>query len=187
LSVKADVEALLQIRGYKPVFEKGSEPFAHAGQCASVSVRGGKAGCLARLSPAIERELGIAEPVYVFELNLSCLGEAEKPVYVPASPFPAVFRDISMLVPDDATAEGVSAEIRSVASELFASGKVPNGFLESVTLFDLYGGEGIPKGRISVAFSLCYRASDRTLNDGEVDGIHNALRDVLTQKKYHLR
>ncbi|MDR1048845.1 MAG: phenylalanine--tRNA ligase subunit beta [Synergistaceae bacterium] len=187
LSVKADVEALLRVGGRSPVFERGSEPFAHAGQCASVLVRGEKTGCLARLSPAIERELGIAEAVYVFELNLSSLGEAEKPVYAPAAPFPAVFRDISMLVPGDAAAEGISAEIRAIASELFASGKIPDGFLESVTLFDLYGGKGIPEGRVSMAFSLCYRASARTLNDEEVDGIHNSLRDALTRKGYPMR
>jgi len=187
LSVKADVEALLETSGYKPVIERGNEPFGHAGQTASIRVRGEKVGCLARLSPFIERELELSEPVYVFEVNLSALGEAGKPEYVPAYPFPAAFRDISMLAPSEVSHDDVKAEIRTLASERFAAQLVPNGFLDSVKLFDVYGGKGIPEGSRSVAFTLCYRASDRTLNDEEVDKIHNSIRDALTQKGYNMR
>jgi len=102
-----------------------------------------------------------------------------KPKYVPSSPFPAVFRDISMLAPSNASHDDITAEIRALASE--------NGFLDSVKLFDVYSGKGIPEGRRSMAFSLCYRASDRTLNDEEVDKIHNSVRDALSQKGYNMR
>jgi phenylalanyl-tRNA synthetase beta chain len=176
--VKADVEALLQAAGRKAVFERGSEPFGHAGQTASIKLRGEKVGYLARLSPSIEREMEFTQPVYVFEVNLSALGESKKPEYVPASPFPAVFRDISMLAPIEASHDDVTAEIRALAA---------NGFLDSVKLFDVYSGKGIPEGRRSMAFSLCYRAFDRTLNDEEVDKIHNSVRDALTQKGYNMR
>ena len=194
LSVKADVEALLQVAGYKAVMERGNEPFGHAGQTASIKLCGKKIGYLAKLSPSLERDLGStsAEPIYVFEVNLSALGEAApvgsmKPMYIPASPFPAVFRDISMLAPREASHDDIIAEISVLASERFASGIVPNGFLDSVKLFDVYSGKGIPAERRSVAFSLSYRALDRTLNDEEVDRIHNSIRDALTQKGYNMR
>jgi phenylalanyl-tRNA synthetase beta chain len=180
LSVKADVLALLEIRGHKAAFVQGVEPFGHAGQTASIP----GIGYLARLSPSIERELGFVGPVYVFELNLAVLKSAEKPVYKPASPFPASFRDISLLVPNDRAQDEVLAEMRaSVDSDKKSSA----GILESVKLFDIYSGKGIPKGYRSMAFSLCYRASDRTLNDEEVDKIHNAVRDALSKKGYNIR
>ncbi|MDR1978163.1 MAG: phenylalanine--tRNA ligase subunit beta [Synergistaceae bacterium] len=178
LSVKADVLALLEIRGRGAAFTRGSEPFGHAGQTALIP----GIGYLARLSPAIERELGFAEPVYVFELTLTVLENAEKPVYTPASSFPASFRDISMLVSNDRTQDEVLAEIRASVDER-SSAKI----LESVKLFDIYSGKGIPEGYRGMAFSLCYRAFDRTLNDEEVDKIHNSVRDALSKKGYNMR
>ena len=200
LSVKADVLALLETSGRKAAFVQGAEPFGHAGQTASIP-----GGYLARLSPSIERELGFVGPIYVFELNLAVGESAKKTAYTPASPFPASFRDISMLVPNERTQEEVLAEIRASAS----SGKAEkiNGIkeikkineinetnkkysaeiLESVKLFDIYSGKGIPKGYHSMAFSLCYRAFDRTLNDEEVDKIHNSVRDALSKKGYNMR
>jgi phenylalanyl-tRNA synthetase beta chain len=181
-SVKADVLALLETRGRKASFVKGSEPFGHAGQTASIPGM----GYLARLSPAIERELDFAGPVYVFELSLAALESAEKPVYTPGSPFPASFRDISMLVANDKTQDEVLAEIRASAGA--GEGRKSSGeILESVKLFDIYSGKGIPEGYRSMAFSLCYRAFDRTLNDEEVDKIHNSVRDALSKKGYNMR
>jgi phenylalanyl-tRNA synthetase beta chain len=210
LSVKADIAALLRTRGAEADFVRGEEPFGHKGQTADILLRGRggsegpespagtnglrppeleclKIGYLARLSPAIERELGFTEPVYVFELSLSALETPEKPVYVPASPFPAIFRDISMLVPNETAHGDVLAEIQALVSGQFAPGSVAGGFLESVKLFDLYDGRGIPAGYRSMAFSLTYRASGRTLNDEEVDKIHNAVRNALTQRGYNMR
>ncbi len=176
-SARGDVATLLQARGIEAVFVRGSEPFGHAGQTAAIQVSGEKIGCLARLKPALERELGFSEPVYVFELRLARLEEITKPEYRPLSSFPATFRDISMLVPNDRTQDEVLSEIRAAAGSL----------LESVKLFDLYSGRGIPDGCRSMAFSLCYRASDRTLNDEEVDGIHNSVRDTLSKTGYNMR
>jgi phenylalanyl-tRNA synthetase beta chain len=178
LSVKADVLALLQIRGREAVFVQDTEPFGHAGQTARIP----GIGYLARLSPAIARELGFAEPIYVFELSLLPLETVGKNAYAPASPFPASFRDISMLVPNDRAQSEVVAEIQASVNEL-SSAKI----LESVKLFDIYSGREIPPGCRSMAFSLCYRAFDRTLNDEEVDKIHNSVRDALSKKGYNMR
>ena len=182
MSVKADVAALLQSRGCSPTFVRGGETFAHAGQTAHVLVKGEKIGYLARLSPALERRLEVPGPVYIFELNISGLETAEKPVYTPASPFPASFRDISMLVPNERTQDEVLKEIRAAADKFS-----PDKLLESVRLFDLYSGKGIPDGCRSMAFSLCYRSYDRTLNDEEIDKIHNSIRDTLARTGYNMR
>ncbi|MDR2527682.1 MAG: phenylalanine--tRNA ligase subunit beta [Synergistaceae bacterium] len=180
LSVKADVEALLQTRGCAVVFVQGREPFGHSGQTADVRIRGKKIGYLARLSPAVQREMDFSEPVYVFELDLSALEKAEKPVYTPASSYPATFRDISMLAPDRRTKDEAAADIHAAAGP-------SGGILENVTLFDVYDGKGVPEGYRSMAFSLRYRVRDRTLSDEEVDKIHNTIRHALTQKGYNMR
>ncbi len=186
LSVKADVLALLRTQGYSPIFARGAEPFGHGGQTAHIRLSGDegeKIGVLARLSPAITRELGITEPVYVFELRTVLLENAKKPFYRPSSSFPATFRDISMLVSNDKTQDEVSAEISAAASRTSSAPSL----LESVKLFDLYSGKGIPEGFRSMAFSLTYRAFDRTLNDEEIDKVHNSVRDALTKTGYNMR
>ncbi|GHV33014.1 phenylalanine--tRNA ligase beta subunit [Synergistales bacterium] len=187
LSVKGDVEAFLASRGQAADFVSGTQPFGHTGQTADIVVSFGeekkKLGFLARLSPAIEREMDFTEPVYVFEIFLAPLETPKKPVYSPASQFPAAFRDISMLAPLSRTNDEVIADIRAAVNK--SSGA--KSLLESVRLFDVYSGKGIPEGLRSLAFAVTYRAKEKTLQDEDVDGIHNAARDTLTQKGYSMR
>ncbi|NLL36269.1 MAG: phenylalanine--tRNA ligase subunit beta [Fretibacterium sp.] len=189
LSVKADVCALLETRGRFARFVPGSEPFGHAGQTAQIQTQTQKnsaggapqaVGFLARLKPSLEQDLDVGSAVYVFELRLEGLEESLRPVLRPASPFPASFRDISLLAPRERLQEEVASDIRAAAG---ADGKL----LESVTLFDVYEGKNIPEGSRSLAFSLAYRAPDRTLQDAEVEKIHLQVRDTLTEKGYNIR
>lgn len=174
--LKADVEAVILARGYVPTFRAGSEPFMHSGQTAQVLVDGECIGFMGRLKPAIEQELDVSG-VYVFELDASVLAKSRKPVYTPSGQFPASFRDISLLVSIDRTNDEVIADIRAASGEL----------LDGLRLFDIYEGKGIPEGFRSLAYTLSYRAAERTLRDEEVDGAHNALREALTRKGYTIR
>ncbi|MDR1741730.1 MAG: phenylalanine--tRNA ligase subunit beta [Synergistaceae bacterium] len=199
LSVKSDLEAVVLSRGITPVFERSSEPFGHAGQTASVSIRsasGGsgdqqKIGFLARLSLALEREMDFPGAVYLFELDLSGLEAVVRPAYFPTPQFPASLRDISMFVPNR---RGCGEVVRDIRAAVEAAG-AGAGLLESVALFDVYapsqdekaGKSSIPAGFRSMAFTMSYRAPDRTLDDAEVDGIQNAAREALARKGYGLR
>ena len=174
--LKADVEAVIRARGFVPEFLAGSEPFMHSGQTAQVLVDGERVGFMGRLKPAIEQELDVSG-VYVFELDASVLAKSRKPVYTPSGQFPASYRDISLLVSIDRTNDEVMADIRSASGEL----------LDGLRLFDVYEGKGIPEGFRSLAYTLSYRAEDRTLRDEEVDGAHNALREALAGKGYTIR
>ena len=49
-------------------------------------------------------------------------------------------------------------------------------------LFDEYKGESVPEGQRSLAFSLAYRAGDRTLTDADVEPVHNKIREALTKQ-----
>lgn len=186
LSIKADVSALIESRGLVPRFVAGREPFAHGGQTADVLVarEGGDAriGWMARLKPTLEQELDAAGPVWLFELDLALLEEPRLPSLHPTSSFPASLRDVSMLVPLDRTQEQAVADIRASARE--AAGW---DILESVRLFDIYDGKGIPEGQRSMAWSLAYRAPDRTLKDEEVEAVHSSVREALAKKGYGLR
>ncbi len=176
LSVKADVEALAMTRGVKLTFRQGNLPWGHGGQTAEIWAKGRPAGYLARIKPAVAADMDLQEPLYGFELDLDPLIGGEALSFSKGFIYPPVYRDISMIVPDEKPCEAVEEDIRS------ASGSM----LYQVRLFDIYRGPGIPKGYRSMAFSMAYR-EDRTLTDEEVDGLHNGLRSALEKLGYRLR
>ncbi len=95
--------------------------------------------------------------------------------YQPFSLYPAALRDLALVVD-----QGVpSAEVQKALGKV-ARSAVGNAFqLESVTAFDVYQGAGLPEGKKSLAFSLVFRASDRTLTDDEVNAVFQKLQDEL--------
>ena len=78
-------------------------------------------------------------------------------------------RDIAVLAPEGLPAAAIEQRIRAEAGEL----------LEDVRLFDVYRGEPVPPGQVSLAFALTYRAAGRTLTDEEVDALHARVREAL--------
>ena len=181
-SVKADVEALITKRGYRAEFVAGHEPFMHAGQTADILVDGKKVGCVGRIKPAIEQELDVAG-VYAFEIDVTSLMEAKKPVFTPASSFPASFRDISLMAAIDRSSDDVMRDIREAVKESASDGVI----LEGLRIFDIYAGKGIPEGFRSLAYTLSYRSDTRTLTVEEVEAVHNNVRESLKRKGYVIR
>ncbi len=96
------------------------------------------------------------------EIDLDALMALEKPIYgvKPLPRFPAVTRDIALVVREDVGAGAMQDAIRK------AAGKT----LEDVKLFDIYRGEKLGADKKSVAYALSFRASDRTLTDEEIAG-----------------
>ena len=180
--IKSDIEALIMSRGYQAVFKAGSEPFTHSGQSTKIYVDGVNIGFAGRLKPALEQELDVNK-VYVFEIDLTTLTNPRKPVFKPASQFPAVNRDIAILVSLDKNNSDVMKDIYSSVSE--AGNSELN--LESLSLFDIYEGANIPEGFRSLAYTLSYRSGSRTLTDSEVDSVHNQVRENLKRKGYVIR
>jgi phenylalanyl-tRNA synthetase beta chain len=86
--------------------------------------------------------------------------------------FPYVERDVAIIVSNEVLVEQVNREILSVDSNL----------IEAVTLFDIYTGKPIPEDKKSLAFSIRYRAADRTLTDEEVDSLHSTIVERLKNK-----
>ena len=155
-------------------------PTFHPGRCAKISAGGKTLGLIGEIHPAVGRKYGIETPVYIGELDFENvflnIGTDVKFKELPK--YPAVTRDIAMLV--DKTVP--VADIEEVVKK--ASGKL----LESINLFDVYEGEQIPEGKKSVAYSAVYRALDRSLTGDEVQKVFDkVLKNLENQLGAQLR
>jgi phenylalanyl-tRNA synthetase beta chain len=109
-----------------------------------------------------------AEDVWGLEIELGDSVDARTVRYRELPAFPAIERDLALVVPDSIPAARVAAVIRAAAGPL----------LERVDTFDVYSGAGVPEDSRSVAYRLRFRAPDRTLTDAEAD---DAIRRTLQQ------
>jgi len=159
---KGVVEALLTglgIAEHQFVKAESLAPY-HSGRIAAVIVDGERVGVIAELHPRAADALELPARVVVAELRLHALLQRAREGKAPELPrFPAVDRDIALIVPDEVPAVQVHETIRRSGGPL----------LERVELFDVYRGEPVPAGSVSVAFALGFRASDRTLTDADAD------------------
>jgi phenylalanyl-tRNA synthetase beta chain len=127
-------------------------------------------GVCGLLSPELAEARGIprADDVYVLELDLDAMASAAPPGATRVSPlprFPAVVRDVSLLVDDTLSSATVRDTIQRAAPAT----------LVSLREFDRYQGRGVPPGRVSVSLRLTFRADDRTLTDDEVGAAMTAV------------
>jgi phenylalanyl-tRNA synthetase beta chain len=161
--VKADIEALLQLGGNMTEFrhEAACHPALHPGQSARILYRGETVGWLGALHPEIQAKLGLEQAVILFELRLSSLDQAKLPVFHEISRFPAIRRDIAIVVQENLPARVVLDSVTKVAGKL----------LVNLELFDEYRGKGIDSGRKSLALGLTLQDSSRTLKEDEVDAL----------------
>jgi phenylalanyl-tRNA synthetase beta chain len=138
----------------------------HPGRCAKLSLNGRLVGHAGELHPKVLSELGLPPRVSAMELDLGVLiPERETPVQGPAvSTFPVATQDVALIVNEAVPATEVHAALKDGAGAL----------LESLRLFDVYEGERIGEGRKSLAFSLRFRAADRTLTVEEATEARDA-------------
>jgi phenylalanyl-tRNA synthetase beta chain len=176
-SVKGDVQALAASRGVDVYVLSGEEPFGHEGQTAAIMCGESRIGYLCKIKPSLQEELSISEPVYLFEMDLDPFIDSEAARFGEPYRYPAVYRDISLVVDKDIAADDVKRDIQNEAADT----------LDELRLFDMYEGKGIPSGKRSLAFSLAYRSRERTMRDDEVDKAHESLRKNLSRKGYILR
>jgi len=160
--VKADVEALLATVGPADfTWTAESHPALHPGRTARLLRAGRPAGWLGALHPSLVGPSGLVEAPLLFELDLAVVREARVAAYSPVSRFPAVRRDLAILVP---RATPVGKLVKAVA---MAAGPA----LREVVVFDIFAGEHIDAGQKSVALGLILQETSRTLTDAETDTI----------------
>ncbi len=172
-TLKGAVCEMLAILGIKDVeFSSVTDNATfHPGRCADISAGGKVIGTIGELNPAVTENYDIQTRVYACELDFASLEEMADTThrYTPLPKYPAMTRDFAMVVAEDVQVGRLMKAIRSHAGEL----------LEDVKLFDVYRGAPILPGSKSVAFSLTYRSSERTLKDAEVSEINEKLLIAL--------
>lgn len=112
--------------------------------------------------------------VFLAEFDLEALGEMRDPSrrFRPIVQFPAVSRDLAVIVDSDIPAAAVEGTLHQTAGNL----------LESLRLFDVYDGEHVGAGKKSLAYSMTFRSPDRTLTDDEVNEVLARILETLAQK-----
>ncbi|OJV66092.1 MAG: phenylalanine--tRNA ligase subunit beta [Clostridiales bacterium 38-18] len=163
----------LGINGY--YFEKETNhSMFHKGRCANLIWNGHILGVLGEVHPNVIENYGLSERVYVADLDYNILMQIAKEdkKYSPVPKFPAIERDIAVLVSDSVTSMAIEETVREVAGKL----------LESVKMFDMYKGKQISEGYKSVAYELVFRADDRTLVDEEVNSIFKKVLSALEER-----
>jgi phenylalanyl-tRNA synthetase beta chain len=168
--VKADVEALFWPVGVR--FEAAHHPALHPGRSARILRDGRPVGWLGELHPRWQRKYELPGPLVLFELEAESLEAVPLPRPEVPSRFPAVIRDIAVLV--DA---GVTA--RALLDAIWAERP---GIVQHVGVFDQYQGKGLPDGRKSLAFRVVMQDTERTLTDAEADQARDAIVDLVSRK-----
>ena len=172
-TLKGAVETILDsIRAEDVTYAaEKSDPSYHPGRCAKVYVNGQEVGTLGQIHPLVAANYGVDAELYYADLKFDALfaSRGADPEYQPLPKFPAVTRDIAVLVDKAVTVGAMESSIQAAAK----------GLLKDVTLFDIYEGAKLPTGKKSVAFNLVLRADGRSLTAQEADDEVNLVLERL--------
>lgn len=175
---KGILENIFELLGFAVEYRgESTDVGLHPGRTASLWLNHKPLGIFGQLHPQLRAERGLPEAVYVFQLSFPLLLEAIEQQgdaihFSPYSTYPPVQRDLAFFAPVKVSVAQLETIMKTAAKDL----------LEGVELFDQYQGQNVPQGQRSLAFSLVYRASDRTLTDEEIEPVHQKVREALTKQ-----
>jgi phenylalanyl-tRNA synthetase beta chain len=173
--IKGDLEALLALTGRQHEFiftVDEAHPALHPGQSAVIRHADRIVGHAGVLHPEIQKKQGINGRVVLFELDLAVICGANIPQFELLSRYPSVRRDLAIVVDETVSAKQVFDCIEG------ASG----GLLRNFQLFDVYTGKGIDSGKKSLALTLIFQDSSRTLMEEDVNTLINRVLENLSQE-----
>lgn len=158
---------------------KAGKTFLHPGRQANMIYDGVVIGYLGEVHPEVADNYDIGERAYVAVLDMpEIVARASFDVkYTGIAKYPAVTRDISMIMKKEVLAGQIEEIIRKNAGQ----------YLESYKLFDIYEGAQIQEGHKSMAYSISFRAKDRTLEDKDVQKAMDKILKVLADQGIELR
>ena len=178
-TVKNIVVWLLAKFGVTATIEAAGDAYYHPGRKAVMTAGETRLAALGEIHPDVAEAFDIKGRVYVAEIDLDALRPLEKDFYgiKPLPKFPAVSRDIAVVVDETVGAGTMMDAIRAAAGKL----------LEDAKLFDIYRGEKLGAGKKSVAYSITLRAPDLTLTDEEINGTMDKVLKALAEFGAELR
>lgn len=172
--IKGIVEELLDYLGYAGrytfiVNEEKMPDELHPGQAAQISVNNDVVGIIGRIHPKLSKE-----SIYVFEIDLDKLLDKKvgKMKYKEISKYPSVKKDLALVIDKSMTSKEVEMNIKKAGGSL----------LTNIEVFDVYEGTGIPEGKKSLAYSLTFEKSDRTLTDEEINNTMDKIIEFVEKK-----
>jgi len=159
--LKSDVEALFALTGRGAEISYVAKPHdaLHPGRSAAIMDGKIAVGWIGQLQPTLARRLEIRDPPWIFELAVDPSFRAEVPVFADISRYPAIRRDLAVVVDESVTLDELRKTVNLAAK----------GLLRDLHVFDVYRGKGVEPGRKSIALGLILQETSRTLTDGEAD------------------
>jgi len=171
--VKGIVEGLFSYLQIPVAFEQAKLPDMHPGRCATISINERTVGFLGQVHPTFEKSMDIKE-TYVFDIDMETVlaNYTDTPGYQPIPKYPSVARDIAFIVDEDIQAGDIKETIAETGAPL----------VKNVQVFDVYKGENLPEGKKSIAYSLHYQDTEKTLKDDEVEQSYQHIVSTVNAK-----
>ncbi len=172
--IKGDAELLLAMGAEQQVisFQAAEHPALQKGQTARILRGTHPVGWVGALHPKLVHGLDITGKVFLLELDYAQVKETVIPAVAELSRFPAVRRDLAILIGQEVSAEAVQQVLRATAGQ----------DLYELQLFDLYQGDKIQKGKKSLALGLTFQHPSRTLADADINPIIDSCIKALEAK-----
>jgi len=174
--LKDVIETLLERLGIKDVkyIRELENPVYHPGRTAKMVKDNKVLGVFGEIHPDIMKNYDFDKRVYIGELDFNNIFEFTNldRKYTELPRYPSIVRDIAIVVDEDITVSDIEEVINTNGKEL----------IEKIELFDIYRGNQIDPGKKSLAFSIVYRSSEKTLKDEEVNQIQKKIIDDLEEK-----
>jgi phenylalanyl-tRNA synthetase beta chain len=170
-AAKGMVEGLINRLGINVSFEPHSDESLTSAKQAAIVIEGNRLGVVGELHPRVADNFEIAEPVYLFEINVTELlpHTTTYRTFQPIPRFPGTVRDLALVVDAAITHQQVYSIITGFP------------LVKEVNIFDVYSGKQVPQGKKSLAYRLVYQSPERTLTDEEVDKVQKKILSKLAQ------
>ena len=168
--IKGIIENLLNYLGFENRYNFIVEniPNMHPGMSAKILLDKEEIGIIGRIHPLLKKD-----DIYVSEISMTKLMKKVKPLkYKEPSKYPEVKKDLAFIVSKDVTSEMIEKVIQRAGGHI----------LTDIDVFDVYTGDNVKENEKSIAFSLTFSDSTKTLTDEEVTNLFNKIINEVTSK-----
>lgn len=171
--LKGDLEVLFKKAHLNTVeFVAAENSALHPGQSAKILCNGELSGWIGVLHPNLQKSLDLSQTAIVFEIKQELLETSHLPSFQEVSKFPAVRRDIAVVLPDDIPMSSIESTVLQSAPD----------YLKKLVVFDVYRGDKVASGLKSVALGLILQDNSRTLDEAKVESSVAGIIKVLEEK-----
>jgi phenylalanyl-tRNA synthetase beta chain len=171
--IKGDLQSLMRLTDEKKYdFKISTNAILHPGQSADIYFDNQPVGYIGVLHPSVQSQLNIDQKILAFEIETDCLTHSELAKFSELSKFPAIRRDIAVIVDQEIEVQQLIDSINSINFEI----------LRDVFVFDVYTGKEVINNRKSIALGLILQDFSRTLTDQDVEKIVKEVLQILEKQ-----